>query len=86
MSDMISKDKLMKSIKENVIGASDFTKEIMKDFIDIVERQPVELNMEKVIKDIENKTFSAELYGDCWNGEKFDNLICFGDIVDILDK
>lgn len=51
----------------------------------IVENSPTAYDLEKVIEKLESKMFSAELYGNEWNGQTVNNLICLGDVVDILE-
>ena len=41
---------------------------------------------EKIIEKLKNKIFSAELYGDEWNGQMVDNLLCLGDIRDVIEN
>ena len=38
--------------------------------------------LEKILKELEKMTFSAELYG----GEEVDNLLCLGDVAFVLEK
>ncbi len=41
---------------------------------------------EKIIEKLENKIFSAELYGKEWNGQTVDNLLCLGDVRDVIEQ
>lgn len=41
---------------------------------------------EKIKKRLETMIFSAELYNDDFNGQTVENLICFGDAVEIIDQ
>lgn len=51
---------------------------------ELIRRQPTAFDVERVIGKIENKMFSAELYGDEWNGQTVNNLLCMGDVYDII--
>ena len=42
--------------------------------------------MDKLIERLEEKIFSAELYNDEFNGQTVDNLICLGDVVEIVNQ
>ena len=44
----------------------------------------VSYDADRVIGQIENKMFSAEVYNDDMNGVQIDNLLCFGDVYEIL--
>lgn len=39
---------------------------------------------EKMLKEIEKKCFTADLYEHGWDGQTVDNLLCFGDVADII--
>lgn len=41
---------------------------------------------EKIIAELGRKRFSAELYGDEWNGQTVDNLLCLGDVRDVIEE
>lgn len=41
---------------------------------------------EKIIEKLGDKIFSAELYGDEWNGQTVDNLLCLGDVKDVIQN
>lgn len=41
---------------------------------------------EKIIDKLEKEMFSAELYGDEWNGQTVDNLLCLGNVSDVIEQ
>ena len=41
---------------------------------------------EKIFERLERKIFSAELYNNEFNGKTVDNLICLGDVKDVIDE
>ena len=55
-----------------------------KDVCDIIDEQPTAYDVDKVINELENKMFSAELYGDEWDGQTVNNLLCMGDVYEIV--
>ena len=42
--------------------------------------------LEKILRELEEFTFEAEVYNNDFEGEEFDNLICLGDVKDVLKK
>ena len=42
--------------------------------------------LEKILKELEDRTFSAELCGSGWNGEEVNNLLCLGDVAFVLEE
>lgn len=42
--------------------------------------------LKKILDKLEKETFSAELYGDEWNGQTVDNLLCLGDVRYIIEQ
>ena len=41
---------------------------------------------DKIIEQLGNKIFSAELYGNEWNGQTVGNLLCLGDVRDVIEQ
>lgn len=41
-------------------------------------------DVDKVLEQIENKMFSAEVYNDDMDGVQIDNLLCMGDVYEIV--
>lgn len=46
--------------------------------------QHIAYDVDMVINKLESKMFSAELHGDEWSGQTVDNLLCMGDVYEIL--
>ena len=42
--------------------------------------------LEKILYELEKRIFTAEVYNDDFDGTTITNLICFGDVRDILEK
>ena len=42
--------------------------------------------LEKILEELEKYTFSAEVYDDDFNGETITNLICLGNVREVLEK
>lgn len=58
--------------------------EDIEDLIMRIEEQPTAYDVDKVIDKLSNKMFSAELYGDEWDGQTVKNLLCMGDIYESI--
>ena len=58
--------------------------EDVADLIMMIDTQSTAYDVDKVIDQIANKMFSAELYGDEWNGQTVNNLLCMGDVFEIV--
>ena len=42
--------------------------------------------LEKILYELEKRIFTAEVYNDDFDGITITNLICLGDVMDILEK
>ena len=42
--------------------------------------------LEKILYELEKRIFTAEVYNDDFDGTTITNLICLGDVRDILEK
>lgn len=51
---------------------------------DLIKSEPTTYDVDKVVGQLENKMFSAELYGDEWDGQTVNNLLCMGDVHEIV--
>lgn len=49
-----------------------------------INNQHIAYDVDKVINELETKMFSAELYGDEWSGQTVNNLLCMGDVYEIV--
>lgn len=91
MSDLISRSTLIRDIKESRAynphkdGKIRFNHDTEhQHFLRIVYDQPVICDMDTIIEKIASEMFSAELHGDEWDGQTVDNLLCMGDVYEIL--
>lgn len=100
MSDLISRKVLLNELDnknspyETIVNIedTDTTQDIINKTLaeyrkilkDMVKNQPTAYDVEKVINQLSTKMFSAELHGDEWNGQTIDNLLCMGDVYEIL--
>ena len=50
----------------------------------MIDNQPTAYAVEKVINQLENKMFSAECYNNDFNGCEISNLLCMGDVYEIV--
>lgn len=41
---------------------------------------------EKIKERLEKEVFVAELYGGGWNGQTVDNLLCLGNVADVISE
>ena len=53
----------------------------LKDFVN---RQPTAYDVDKVIKQLEERLFSAEVYNDDLDGCDINDLLCMGDVIEIV--
>ena len=51
---------------------------------EIIDAQPIAYDVDEVISQLENKMFSAECYNDNFNGCEINNLLCMGDVYEIV--
>ena len=54
----------------------------LKDFVN---RQPTAYDVDKVIKQLEERLFSAEVYNDDLDGCDINDLLCMGDVIEIVE-
>lgn len=89
MNDLISRKAVEKAIRAyaDEVGCNrgeyELANGILKS-LSIVVNQPTAYDVDKVINKLENKMFSAELYGDEWDGQTVNNLLCMGDVYEIV--
>lgn len=53
-------------------------------FMNFINQVPANYDVDKVLENLENKTFSAEVYNDDFNGVQIGNLLCMGDVYEIV--
>lgn len=49
-----------------------------------IDNQPTAYDVDKVVNQIEKKMFSAECYNNDFNGCEIGNLLCMGDVYEIV--
>ena len=93
MSDLISRKAVEKAIKEYFKMIIDETGDDVdcvldynKNLCDTIDEIPVSYDVDKVVNQLENKMFSAELHGDDFNGVEINNLLCMGDVYEIVKR
>lgn len=79
MSDFISREALLDDIRKTITEKLD-----TMDWLNMISRQPTAYDVDKVVEQLENKIFSAEVYNDDFNGVQIDNLLCMGDVYEIV--
>lgn len=83
---MIDADKLIEDTKLFLSGDCRKCAHVSECFTTVINDQPTAYSIENVISKIENKMFSAELYGDEWDGQTVNNLLCMGDVYEIIKE
>ena len=58
--------------------------EFLYDMIKLAEEQPTAYDVDKVIEQIGKKMFSAELHDNGWDGQTINELLCMGDVYEIV--
>lgn len=98
MSDFISRQAVMNYLREQQAGIiiektkqNAVTYEACKGmeasieaFMNFVNQTPTAYDVDKVVEQLENKIFSAEVHNDDFNGVQIDNLLCMGDVYEIV--
>ena len=79
MNDLISRKALLEDFKNTITEKSDTL-----DWLNLIANQPVAYDVGKVVNQLENEIFSAELYEHGWNGQTVDNLLCLGNVIEIV--
>ena len=92
---LIDADKLLDDMKkelEKAVNEENMDKDecmvIMTAAIalkDFVNRQPTAYDVDKVIKQLEERLFSAEVYNDDLDGCDINDLLCMGDVIEIVE-
>lgn len=54
--------------------------------IEYVKAMPTAYDVDKVIEQLRNKTFSAEVHNDVFNGAQINYLLCMGDVWEIVKE
>lgn len=57
---------------------------VLDGCMNVIKTEPIAYDVDKVLEQIENKMFSAEVYNDDMDGVQIDNLLCMGDVYEIV--
>lgn len=84
---LIDADKLKKDMLfQNILGES--TQKIIDRYIHIVNSQPTAFDIEKTVKELDEKSFfvatSKEFYNNSKNGEYAENVVSLADAIKIV--
>lgn len=90
MSRLIDVDKLIEDIYSNAYACTndEINKILHKQLetnINVINNQPTAYDVAKVIKQLEERLFSAEVYNDDLDGCDIDDLLCMGDVIEIVE-
>ena len=100
MSRLIDADKLIEILEENnqklqeqIRDAREYLqKEVYEaqyftvvDIVKLIKEQPTAYDVDKVIKQLEERLFSAEVYNDDLDGCDINDLLCMGDVIEIVE-
>lgn len=44
------------------------------------------IDEKELLENLEKEIFSAELYGDEWDGQTVDNLLCLGNVAAVIEE
>ena len=86
--DLISKSALLKKIKDKVypekFGERCNALDVIYAVLQVIEEQPIAFNTSKVLEEIGKRMFSAECYNKDFDGTQINNLLCYGDVAEII--
>ncbi len=51
---------------------------------DVIDSQPTAYDVCKVLEEVGKRMFSAECYNEDFNGTQIDNLLCYGDVAEVI--
>ena len=94
MDKLISANSLYKKLSTNYKGERIPEHDIdnfpvtltLKQIKQMVKDEPTAFDLEKILEELEKYTFSAEVYDDDFNGETITNLICLGNVREVLEE
>lgn len=87
---LVDADKLIEDIYSNAYACTndEINKILHKQLetnINVINNQPTAYDVAKVIKQLEERLFSAEVYNDDLDGCDIDDLLCMGDVIEIVE-
>ena len=94
MSDLISRKAVMDEISSLTVTVTglragkgilnQFAEEYKKSVLRILDEARTAYDVDKVVEQLEKKMFTADLYEHGWDGQTLHNLLCYGDVYEIL--
>lgn len=81
MGDLISRKVVIDILKQSGIIVDNVRGNLV---IEEINRIPTAYDVNKVVEQLSNKMFSAECYNDDFNGCEINNLLCMGDVYEIV--
>jgi hypothetical protein len=86
VSDLISRKALISALEITQVGCTQLHEILLFDAVmAIIDNQPTAYDVDKVVKQIEDKTFTADLYEHGWDGQTVHNLLCLGDVIAVME-
>lgn len=86
MSDLISRKALISALETAKSDCKQLHELLFFDGVmAIVDNQPTAFDVDEVVKQIEDKTFIADLYEHGWDGQTVYNLLCLGDVIAVME-
>lgn len=79
--DLISKSVLIEEMRK-FAGNQRYL--ISEEVWRMVENSPIVFNTSNVLEQIGKRMFSAECYNEYFDGTQIDNLLCYGDVAEII--
>lgn len=79
--DLISKSVLIEEMRK-FTGNQRYL--ISEEVWRMVENSPIVFNTSNVLEQIGKRMFSAECYNEDFDGTQIDNLLCYGDVAEII--
>lgn len=79
MRDLISRKALNEIIQDYDAGIIN-----IYELLEKIRNIPTAFDAGKVVEQLESKMFTADLYEHGWEGQTVDNLLCFGDVYEIV--
>lgn len=79
--DLISKSSLLEVMRK-FVGTKSYL--IPDEVWNMVKDAPVVFNTSSVLEELGKRMFSAECYNEDFDGTQIDNLLCYGDVAEII--
>lgn len=79
MNNLISRKVLNEIIQDYDTGTIN-----IYELLEQIRNIPTAFDVDKVVEQLESKMFTADLYDHGWEGQTVNNLLCFGDVYEIV--